>query len=138
MPFTLDSFEIYEPTGSVLVTVSAKGAMTFSRDCVMTMHEPRYVVFMLDRGGKKLAVVSCERTSRGARAFSKGSNGKRSHAADSVRVSDKGLAREIALLAGVELMSGSVKFEGIWHEEVKAMVFDLAVKPAGKIETIVA
>lgn len=115
----LEGFKRYDiAIGTSSVSITDNG-IAFSKAAIIRMEKPEYVIFLIDKSGKKIAIQKAEKNDDGATQFyTKKKN-------ISVRWNNKDLLKTIAEMMNWELSGNIYKVEGEYISAENAMIFDL-------------
>jgi hypothetical protein len=116
----LDSFEVLENvTGAPYLSITKNG-VSFNKCVLEKMGCPQYVKALIDRDGKRMAIVACDGKDRASRAFYK--DGR--DTSYGVRWNNYDLKQTIENMMGWDLLDGSWKVFGEFFRDDCAMIFD--------------
>lgn len=117
----LDSFEPIKRVKGVPTVTISKDGVAFSTAVLDKMNRPRYVLPMIDRSGRRFAIVECGPETDNAREFCapgrKGAYGK--------RWSDRDLRSTLCDLMGWDVSEGGYRVDGSYDFDENAFVFNL-------------
>ena len=117
--FSVFNFSEGLPTLSV-----TKNGITFSKGVVMKMGYPEFVILLIDKAGKRIAVKACNKNDENAAQFCTAEK-KEKNAVLSVRWNSKDLLSTVSSMMNWDLKAESYKVEGLFIEEENAVLFDI-------------
>lgn len=125
----LDGFEpIRRIKGVPAITISKDG-VAFTTAVLEKLGKPPYVIPMLDRIGKRFAIVGSDIETDNTRDFFK----KERKSAYGIRWSDRDLRTTLAAMMGWNLSVCGYRVEGVYDFDENALIFDLKdAEPYGK------
>lgn len=117
----LDGFELVEPISGAPTMTVTKNGVSFNKTTLEKLGCPEYVQVLIDKIGKRIAIVPCLHRDKGSRPFYK--PGKET--SNGVRWNNYDLKSTIETMMGWNLMMCSWKVTGVYSEEVHALLFNL-------------
>lgn len=115
----LDGFEpLTIASGGIRMTVTRNG-VSFSKGALEKLRCTEFVLPLIDRVGKRFAIVTCGEGAKNAKAFYRGGE-----VADGVRWNERDLIATFSKLVGKNLEENGVTIDGVYSEEDDALVFD--------------
>lgn len=117
----LDGFEVIETVTGIPTMSITRNGITFNKTVLEKLSRPEFAKAMIDKQGKQMAIVPCDKDDRGCRTFYK--NGR--EIANGVRWNNHDLKATLETLMGWNLESQGWKSTGVYLENENAMLFDL-------------
>ncbi|WP_346674654.1 hypothetical protein [Enorma phocaeensis] len=105
-------------SGGMRMTVTRNG-VSFSKGAVEKLHGTGYVQPMIDRAGKRFAIVACGEDAENAKKFFRGGD-----ISNGVRWNERDLITTFSVLVGKDLENEGVTVDGVYLEEDDALIFD--------------
>lgn len=125
----LQGFEPIKRVKGVPTVTISKDGVAFTTAVLEKLGKPSYVVPMIDRIGKRFAIVASEWETDDTRTFYK--EGRKS--SYGIRWSDRDLRSTLSEMMGWDLSVCGYRAEGAYDYDENAFVFDLKrAKPYGK------
>lgn len=125
----LEGFEPIKRVKGVPTVTISKDGVAFTTAVLEKLGKPAFVIPMIDRVGKRFAIVSSEIETNDTRQFYK-EDRKSSYG---IRWSDRDLRSTLATMMGWSLDACGYRAEGTYDFDENAFVFDLKnAKPYGK------
>ena len=107
--------------GVPYLSVTENG-VTFSKAVTLKMQKPEYVLFLIDRQEKMVALKACdEKTPNAVKFF----NTNRNNAILSVRWNSRDLLNTLSQLMDWDLSKGGYRISGASYQEDNVILFDL-------------
>lgn len=116
-----DDFELLDPVNGIPSMSITKHGVSFNKSALEKLGCPENVKALLDKKGKRFAIISCEKEDRGARKFCK----KGRDISNGVRWNNYDLKITLETLMGWNLAEQSWKSIGSYSEDERALIFDL-------------
>lgn len=117
----LDGFIPFDFSEGVPYASVTNNGITFNKSVVKKLGCPNFVVLLINRDDKKIAVQCCSEETQNSVTFYK----PRKNDIFSVRWNGKDLLNTIQDITGWDLKQDSYRVEGILLRDEKAMLFDL-------------
>jgi len=125
----LEGFEPIKRVKGVPTVTISKDGVAFTTAILEKLGKPHYVIPMIDRSGRRFAIVASNHETDDTRLFYK--QGRKS--SYGIRWSDRDLRSTLATMMGWNLKSCGYRVEGVYDFEENAFIFDLnKAKPYGK------
>lgn len=117
----LDGFEVIDAVYGVPSVSITKNGISFNKTTLEKLNCPEYAKALIDKQGKRIAIVPCGEAEKGARIFFK--NGR--DTSNGVRWNNYDLRTTVERMMGWNLADGGWKIAGLYSEEDDALIFDL-------------
>lgn len=105
-------------SGSMRMTITKNG-VSFSKGALEKLRCTEYVCPLIDRAGKRFAIVPCDMNDQNAKKFYRGGS-----KADGVRWNERDLILTFSNLIDKDLEKEGITVEGIYSEHEDALIFD--------------
>lgn len=119
----LEGFEVFDLDVGVAGASITPNGITFNRSVVMKLGYPEYVVLLLNRDSKQIAVMACDPDTPKATTFYK--KQAEDESVRSVRWNNRDLLNTISEMMNWDLKQMSHRVEGRLLPLERAMLFDL-------------
>lgn len=107
-------------TGSAFLSVTDNG-INFNKNVLLRMNKPEYVVLLLNREKKQLAIQECCKENTNSVQFYKPSTDIKY----GVRFNNRDIENTIAAMMNWNLKESNYRIDGVYLENEHAMLFDL-------------
>jgi len=123
----LEKFKKVNLTAGLPYVSITDNGMTFSKNAVVKMGKPKYVVLLINEDDKMIAIQICDENEESAIQFAKNTK------SINVRINNKDFLNTLSRLMNWDLKEEGYRVLGEWYESEQVMIFDLTkVTPIGE------
>lgn len=115
----LEKFKKVNLTAGLPYVSITDNGMTFSKNAVVKMGKPKYVVLLINEDDKMIAIQICDENEESAIQFAKNIK------SINVRINNKDFLNTLSRLMNWELKEEGYRVLGDWYESEQVMIFDL-------------
>ena len=118
----LDGFKVFDFNEGSPYLSATKNGINFNKSVVLKLNKPEYVVFLINKEKKQVAVQVCQKDTPNAIQFYK----EKASGVLSVRWNGKDLLNTISEMMGWDLENRAYRADGTLLEDENAILFDMA------------